>query len=119
FSEVLLSNPQLPEKPRRWVENIQASGKQLLALINDILDLAKIEAGKMQLRPESFALSEVSDAMMNMFRPLADKKRIELKQLVDPDLPAMHQDAGKLRQILSNLLSNALKFTPEGRRVLL
>jgi len=117
FSDVLLSNPQLPEKLRRWVENIQGSGRQLLALITDILDLAKIEAGKMQLRPEPFSLAEVSDGMLNMFRPVAEKKHIELKQERAADLPVLHQDAGKVRQILSNLLSNALKFTPEGGRV--
>jgi signal transduction histidine kinase len=71
----------------------------------------------MQLRPEPFSLAEVSDGMLNMFRPVAEKKHIELKQERAADLPVLHQDAGKVRQILSNLLSNALKFTPEGGRV--
>lgn len=117
FSDVLISSPTIPEKQRRWVENIQASGKQLLALINDILDLAKIEAGKMQIRPERFAFAEVSDGLIGMFRPLADRKAIDLRQVVAPEMPELYQDPGKLRQILANLLSNAIKFTPEGGRV--
>jgi two-component system sensor histidine kinase BarA len=118
FSEVLLSQP-LSEKQARWVGNIQTSGQQLLALINDLLDLAKIEAGKMQLRLEEFALAEVAEEQLTMFRPLAEKKRIDLRGQVPPDLPLLRQDAGKLRQVLSNLLSNAVKFTPEGGRVVL
>jgi signal transduction histidine kinase len=117
FSDVLLSGPPLNDKQLRWVHNIQDSGKQLLALINDILDLAKVEAGKMTVRPERFALIEVTEGLLNMFRPLADKKNLALRSSVSPDLPLLFQDAGKIRQILSNLLSNAIKFTPEGGRV--
>ena len=117
FSDLLLSNPQLPEKMRRWAGNIQTSGKQLLALINDLLDLAKIEAGKMEVKPEPVSLAELADGQLTMHRPLAEKKNIDLRAVVEPDLPPARQDAGKLRQILSNLLSNAIKFTPEGGRV--
>jgi signal transduction histidine kinase len=119
FSELLLANPQLPDKMRRWAGNIQSSGKQLLALINDLLDLAKIEAGKMEVKPEPVSVADLADGLLAMFRPLAEKKNIDLHAAVDPALPPARQDAGKLRQILSNLLSNALKFTPEGGRVLL
>jgi two-component system sensor histidine kinase BarA len=117
FSDLLLSNPQLPEKMRRWAGNIQSSGKQLLALINDLLDLAKIEAGKMEVKPEAVSLADMADGLLTMHRPLAEKKNIDLRAAVEPDLPPARQDAGKLRQILSNLLSNAIKFTPEGGRV--
>ena len=128
FSDVLLSPASaagkgsgegLTEKQQRWVRNIRTSGEKLLALINDILDLAKIEAGKMQVRIEEFNLDEVCDGLLNMFRPLAEKKNIDLRSQIDPGLPALRQDLTKLQQILQNLLSNAIKFTPEGGRVLL
>lgn len=119
FSELMLANPQLPDKLRRWAGNIQTSGKQLLALINDLLDLAKIEAGKMEVRPEAFALDEVFEGQAAMFRPLAEKKNIDLNVQLAADLQPVYQDIGKLRQILGNLTSNAIKFTPEGGRVTL
>lgn len=119
FSEVLLSGDQLNDKQQRWVRNIQTSGERLLNLINDILDLAKIEAGKMEIRPEEFSIHDVCEGLLNMFRPLAEKKNIDLRQQVDPHVTLLRQDPGKLQQILSNLLSNAIKFTPEGGRVLL
>lgn len=117
FSEVLLASPAVTEKQKRWVANIQTSGRQLLSLVNDVLDLAKIEAGKMQIRPESVRLSDICEAQISHLRPLAEKKNIDLRQQVPADLPMLYQDAGKIGQILSNLLSNAIKFTPEGGRV--
>jgi signal transduction histidine kinase len=119
FSEVLLSSEQLNDKQQRWVRNIQSSGDRLLNLINDILDLAKIEAGKMQIRPADLNIYEVCEGLLAMFRQIAEKKNIELRGQLEPGLPTMRQDALKLQQILSNLLSNAIKFTPEGGRVLL
>jgi signal transduction histidine kinase len=119
FSEVLLSGDALSDKQHRWVRNIQTSGDRLLNLINDILDLAKIEAGKMQVRLEDFSVHDVCEGLLNMFRPLAEKKNIDLRGQVDPAIPLLRQDVTKLQQILSNLLSNAIKFTPEGGRVLL
>jgi signal transduction histidine kinase len=119
FSDVLLSSEGLTEKQRRWLSNIQTSGQKLLALINDILDLAKIEAGKMQVRTDSFNLTDVCEGLLNMFRPLAEKKNIDLRTQIEPDIPTLRQDITKLQQILQNLLSNAIKFTPEGGRVLL
>lgn len=118
FSEVLLSSTALSDKQLRWVQNIHSSGDRLLNLINDILDLAKIEAGKMQVRLEEFSILDVCEGLMNMFRPLAEKKNIDLRSQVDPTIPLVRQDPVKLQQILSNLLSNAIKFTPEGGRVL-
>jgi two-component system sensor histidine kinase BarA len=117
FSEVLLSSNGLSEKQSRWVTNIQSSGQQLLNLINDILDLAKIEAGKMQVRLVEFGIQDVCEGMLAMFRPLAEKKNIDLRGLFAPDIPLLRQDVVKIQQILSNLLSNAIKFTPEGGRV--
>lgn len=119
FSEVLQSSAPLNDKQQRWVSNIRTSGERLLNLINDILDLAKIEAGKMQVRLEEFSLQDVCEGLFNMFRPDAEKKNIDLRYQIDANLPVLRQDPGKLQQILSNLLSNAIKFTPEGGRVLL
>ncbi len=119
FSDVLGSSDALTDKQQRWVANIRSSGQKLLNLINDILDLAKIEAGKMHVRVEDFNLHNVCDGLLNMFRPLAEKKNIDLRGQFDPAIPTLRQDATKLQQILENLLSNGIKFTPEGGRVLL
>src|SRR5262249_45820810 len=108
FSEVLLSANGLGDKQQRWARNIKTSGERLLALINDILDLAKIEAGKMHLRLEEFSIHDVCEGLLNMFRPLAEKKNIELRSQIDPDIPVLRQDVTKLQQILQNLLSNAV-----------
>jgi signal transduction histidine kinase len=120
FSDVLLNSAgQLNEKQARWVANIKGSGQQLLNLINDILDLAKIEAGKMEVRPEELSIPDLCENQVTMLRPQAEKKNLELRTQYESALPLIKQDAAKLRQILSNLLSNAIKFTPEGGRVLL
>jgi signal transduction histidine kinase len=119
FSEVLQASEGLSDKQARWAGNVHSSGERLLNLINDILDLAKIEAGKMQVRLSDFNLAEVCEGMLGMFRPLAEKKNIDLLCQQATGLPLLRQDQGKLQQILSNLLSNAIKFTPEGGRVLL
>ena len=89
----------------------------LLDMINDILDLAKIEAGKMDVRPSSFRLESVVSAQCDMVRPLAERKRIELTYDIGAGLDAVVQDQPKVQQILANLLSNAVKFTPEGGRI--
>ncbi|MCS6977034.1 MAG: ATP-binding protein [Gemmatales bacterium] len=117
FSEVLLSSGGLNEKQIKWVTNIKTSGERLLLLINDILDLAKMEAGKMQVRIEEFSIRDVCESLLGMFRPLAQKKNLALEASIDPGIPILRQDASKIQQILWNLLSNAVKFTPEGGRV--
>lgn len=117
FSDVLLASAQLPDKQRRYVANIQASGRSLLNLINDVLDLAKIEAGKMELHPVEFSLADLLERVCVSMVPLSEKKSLALSWDVDPGIPLLYQDVGKLQQILSNLLSNAIKFTPEAGRV--
>ncbi len=117
FSEVLASGDGLSEKQVRWVGNIRSSGEQLLALINDVLDLAKIEAGKMEVRPSEFSVYDVCEGLLTMFRPMAEKKNIDLRSALAAGIPLLSQDVVKLQQILSNLLSNAIKFTPEGGTV--
>jgi cell cycle sensor histidine kinase DivJ len=91
----------------------------LLGMINDILDLAKIESGKMEVRTEDFSIRDVCEALTNLTRPMADSKNITLECRLDDAIPLLRQDPGKIRQILYNLLSNAIKFTPEGGRVTL
>jgi signal transduction histidine kinase len=117
FSDVLGSIQSLDEKQRRYVDNIRTSGRMLLEMINDILDLAKIEAGKMEVRPATFRLEAVVSAQCDMVRPLAERKRIDLSHHVGQGLEAVEQDQAKVQQILANLLSNAVKFTPEGGQV--
>ncbi|MFV2066576.1 MAG: ATP-binding protein [Pirellulales bacterium] len=117
FSDVLSNSDKLEEKKKRYVMNIQRSGRQLLELINDILDLAKIESGKMDVRLADFQIDSVLSAQCDMARPLTEKKNIDLECDVEPNLPDMVQDQGKVQQIVNNLLSNAIKFTPEGGRI--
>jgi two-component system sensor histidine kinase BarA len=117
FSDVLGSIQSLDDKQKRYVSNIRTSGRMLLDMINDILDLAKIEAGKMDVRPSTFRLESVVSAQCDMVRPLAEKKRIDLISDIGPGLDAVVQDQPKVQQILANLLSNAVKFTPEGGRI--
>ncbi|HVX60333.1 MAG TPA: ATP-binding protein [Pirellulales bacterium] len=118
FSDVLSSIKSLDDKQRRYVQNIQKSGKMLLDMINDILDLAKIESGKMEVRPSDFRIEHVIGAQCDMARPLTERKNIDLDAEVQPGLPELYQDQGKVQQILNNLLSNAIKFTPEGGRII-
>ena len=99
------------------MQNIQKSGRTLLDMINDILDLAKIESGKMETRLTDFRIDQVIAAQCDMARPLTEKKNIDLEVNIQPDLPPMHQDQARVQQILNNLLSNAIKFTPEGGRI--
>jgi len=119
FAELLREGPQAegPSRTLRYAENILISGRILLEIINDLLDLAKIEAGRVELRIESVQAAEVCSTLLDHIRPLADRKQLELELHADGVLPAMFTDRGKLRQILFNLVSNAIKFTPEGGRI--
>src|SRR4051812_37453792 len=87
FSEVLVSSDGLDDKQQRWASNIQSSGEHLLTLINDILDLAKIEAGKMQVRLSEFSAYDVCEGLLAMFRPLAEKKNIDLRGQLEQSIP--------------------------------
>ena len=118
FSEVLLTSPaNLNEKQQRYVAHIRSSGRTLLSLITDVLDLAKIESGKMELHPVKTSVVELVDRVVGAMMPIAERKNLDLSWEIEPDLPLVFQDVGKLQQILNNLLSNAIKFTPEGGRV--
>jgi len=117
FSDVLDSIESLDERQRRYVQNIRRSGRMLLEMINDILDLAKVESGKMEVRPSEFRIERLISAQCDMARPLTERKNIDLEWHAPPHLPPLYQDHAKVQQILNNLLSNAIKFTPEGGRV--
>lgn len=117
FSEVLGGIEQLDAKQKRYVANIQSSGKLLLAMINDILDLAKLDSGKMNVNVTEFTIERIVSAQCDMVRPLAEKKNIALVEDVPEGLPPLQQDQNRIQQALNNLLSNAIKFTPEGGTV--
>lgn len=117
FSDVLANAGKLDERQRKYVHNIETSGRNLLALINDILDLAKIEAGKMEIHASEFVPRDLVENVVSGLLPLAERKNINLSWDITHEVPVLYQDAGKLQQILNNLLSNAVKFTPEGGRI--
>ncbi len=114
FSEVLQGIETLTDKQRRYVTNIQNSGRVLLEMINDILDLAKVEAGKMEVRTSEFCVLSVLKAQTEIFRKMAEDKNIDLQIDSNQSELTVVQDQAKLAQILTNLFSNAIKFTPEG-----
>ncbi|MDR0704217.1 MAG: HAMP domain-containing histidine kinase [Planctomycetaceae bacterium] len=117
FSDVLGSISTLNDKQKRYVENINHSGRSLLSMINDILDMAKMEAGRMEIQTSPFNIAATVAAQADMAKPLVDRKNIDLETIVEPNLPPMKQDESRIQQILNNLLSNAIKFTPEGGRI--
>ena len=116
FSSVLLENARNALDPRlyRFLENIHTAGTHLLVLINDILDLSKIEAGRMELRLERFDIRETIASVQRVMKGFADGSRIEIIDSVERDVPDVTLDEGRLKQILFNLLSNAVKFSPGG-----
>jgi signal transduction histidine kinase len=119
FSEVLL-DPTLEvskEEQSQFLTDVLSSGKHLLGLINEVLDLAKIEAGKMELQIEPALLQDVVEAVSNTTRSLAVKKSIDLRIESDDSLAPFPMDGARVKQVLLNLVGNAIKFTPEGGKV--
>ncbi|MPM72474.1 Non-motile and phage-resistance protein [bioreactor metagenome] len=118
-SDILLEKifGDLNAKQLKYVNNISVSGKHLLRVINDILDLSKVEAGKMELYYSEFSISLVFDEVKSTILPLALVKNLEMEFKIDPDLGDIQADRSRLIQILYNLVSNAVKFTPEGGKV--
>ena len=102
---------------RSALRDVDASGRHLLSLINDILDLSKIEAGKLALNPAPTSVAETCQASLHMVKEIAQKKRLRVELSIDPRGDAIVADQRRLKQILVNLLSNAVKFTPEGGAV--
>ena len=117
FSQILGSIESLDERQRKYVNNINNSGNALLSMINNILDMARIEDGRVEIKLSDFRIESIVLAQCDMARPLTDKKKLDLTTTFQSDLPPMRQDEARIQQILNNLLSNAIKFTPEGGRI--
>ena len=119
FSEVLIERMfgELNEKQHDYVKDIHSSGKHQLSLINDILDLSKVEAGRMELDVTTFHLPSAIDNAMTLIRERAARHGVALESNIDPTLGEFRGDERKFKQIMLNLLSNAIKFTPEGGRI--
>jgi signal transduction histidine kinase/ActR/RegA family two-component response regulator len=117
LAKVLSENKDenLGERQLEYARTIYTSGTDLLRLINEVLDLSKLEAGKFQIEPRDFQIAEIADVLEKNFHPLAEEKALELFIEMTPDLPpVIHTDRQRLEQILRNLLANALKFTEAG-----
>lgn len=116
FADLLKKNFEQAQDARgiRYAQNIYASGSNLLALINDLLDLAKVEAGRMEVRPADFTLGELFETLVSVLKPLTEPKQITIVPEVDADVPILTQDVSKVQQILYNFLSNAIKYSPNG-----
>lgn len=115
FAEVLRDKicGDLNEEQMEFVKDVHSSGQHLLQMINDILDLSKIEAGKMTLQYEVFSVPEAIEDVYNILKGLANKKNLQLKTSIQSNVGAIEADRVKFKQILYNLLSNAIKFTPQ------
>lgn len=105
----------LNEEQVKFAQTIYSAGNDLLNLINDILDISKVEAGQLELNPQMLNLRQLSDTLASVFEPQAAQKKLEFRIALEPDAPTtMHTDRLRLEQILKNLLSNAIKFTDHG-----
>jgi signal transduction histidine kinase len=121
FAELMFNGKTGPvsDTHREYLGDILTSSHRLLQLINDAVDLAKVESGKLTFRPERVDLTSVAGQVRDVVRGLAAIKHIELEIQLAPTLPEVRLDAGRLKQVIYNYLSNALKFTPESGRVTL
>jgi len=119
FSEVLYDETfgPLNEKQKKYVNNVLTSGKHLLLLINQILDMAKVEAGKMKLALSSLPMKSILNDISMLVADMVSKKRIEMLLEIAEDMPNIEADELKVKEIIYNLLSNAVKFTPEGGKI--
>jgi signal transduction histidine kinase/ActR/RegA family two-component response regulator/uncharacterized protein YihD (DUF1040 family) len=115
FTNLLQRRPNLDAESKQYIQTIQRSGESLLTIINDILDLSKIEAGMMRIESAPFSLRGLLHSLETMFRPRASEKGLDLETVIDGQLPdVLEGDAVRLTQVLVNLAGNAVKFTNEG-----
>ena len=114
FSEILIERleAQIDAKSVTFIRSILSSGKHLLEIINDILDLSKVEAGKMELLPETFPVRSAIESVCQVMRGMSARKAITFSVEIEPGVTAIETDQSKFKQILYNLLSNAVKFSP-------
>jgi signal transduction histidine kinase len=117
LAELARNDASADPKRMRYIGHIQASGRGLLEMINELLDMAKIEAGRMEVSVGSVSVAEVLEGIAAIMRPLAESKGAAIEVERPDDLPTLETDPGKLQQILYNFVSNAVKFSPEGGRV--
>jgi two-component system CheB/CheR fusion protein len=119
FSEVLFDETfgPLNTKQKQYVNNVLTSGKHLLLLINQILDMAKVEAGKMKLTLSAISMKTLLNDISMLVADMVSKKKIEMLLEITPDLPDIEADELKVKEIIYNLVSNAVKFTPEGGKI--
>ncbi len=119
FSDVLLDSTgdRLSPKERRFLENVGTAGRHLLRIINTILDLSKIESGRMEVEPETFSLGETVEGVASVLRAISVKRGVALDVELAPDVPRIRSDEMKVKEILYNLISNAVKFSPDGSTV--
>jgi signal transduction histidine kinase len=119
FAEFLVDGKpgKLNPKQKEYLDDILNSGRHLLQLINDVLDLAKVEAGKMELNPETFPLSKAIEEVRAVAKPMAQKKHIAVAVDIATELDCVTLDQQKFKQVLYNLLSNSIKFTDDGGTV--
>ncbi len=115
FADLLAESDE--DRIRRYGRNISGAAKSLLGMINDLLDLAKIEAGKAEVRIDKVSVTDTCQGLVTLMKPMADKQQLTLHLALPEGVPLIRTDPGKLQQILYNLLSNAIKFTPPGGEV--
>lgn len=116
YAQLLVEQKDIPEEHREKIAIINRSGMHLLTLINDILDITKIEVGKMELHPEEFEINAFLEGIYGLFSLKCEKKRLSLEVNADANVPQyLRADAGKLRQCIINLMGNAVKFTQQGK----
>jgi signal transduction histidine kinase len=121
FSEVMMLErfgPMLNERYRDYAKDIHASGGHLMSLINDLLDLSKIEAGKLELSVDTVSLNDLAQQCVALMQPQANRERIVIRTSLPPALPKIVADARSVRQIVLNLLSNSIKFTEAGGQII-